>query len=250
MKPILFSTEMIRAILENRKKQTRRIIKPQPNKNDSWSCNDEKYYFSYPDGLEHYSIRSRYGIGDELWVRETWRIGAWRDGGRMAIDYAASPVTRTPWVTIPEDIDPDGEKFNYYWRGICDELQNKKIYPEVTGEYHWESGKAPLSWRPSIFMPRWAARIFLQVTDVRVERLQDISNANAKSEGADFWFSAHDGIKEHDYGTEYSGEYCPEEKRNYIKGFQILWDKLNAKRGYGWESNPWVFVIEFERIER
>lgn len=87
-------------------------------------------------------------------------------------------------------------------------------------------------WRPSIFMPREAARIFLRVTDVRVERLKEITEADAKKEGT-----------RHTYYNPHVTEF------SYKAGFAGLWDSINVKRGYGWETNPWVFVYKFERVE-
>lgn len=91
------------------------------------------------------------------------------------------------------------------------------------------------SWNPSIFMPRWASRITLEVTGVRAERVQDITEEDAKAEGV----ILHGGWNAND--TEYA--------INYRGGFSRLWDSINAKRGYGWDKNPWVWVIEFKRLD-
>jgi hypothetical protein len=91
-------------------------------------------------------------------------------------------------------------------------------------------------WRPSIFMPRWASRITLKITDVRVERLQDISEDSAMAEGAQKYGETPDGELLFDVGS-------------YRYGFKLLWDSINAKRGYGWDANPYVWVIEFRRVE-
>lgn len=177
MKPILFSTEMVKAILDGRKTMTRRVFK---------------------------SRTARYCIGDELWVRETW----------------------------------------------CE--RNAYMYEDNTSGYLYKADnfdEMDVKWRPSIFMPKEASRIFLKITDVRVEHLQDITNADAKSEGAEFWNLASDCKKESEFVTEYFGEYCHEEKRDYRKGFQILWDSINKKRGYSWDTNPIVLVYSFERMQ-
>ena len=94
--------------------------------------------------------------------------------------------------------------------------------------------EAGITWRPSIFMPRWASRIQLEITDVRVQRVNDISELDAIDEGAGATPTAH---------LEWDGE--PYE---YRKRFHELWDTINAKRGFGWDKNPWVWAITFKRI--
>ena len=94
-------------------------------------------------------------------------------------------------------------------------------------------------WKPSIFMPRWASRITLEIEDVRVERLQEITEEDAKAEG----------IFAYGYEAGLCGEGSIIELPTYIEPFMELWDSLNAKRGYGWAENPWVWVISFRRIE-
>lgn len=250
-KPILYSGEMVRAILDGRKTQTRRVIKNPP-----WLKMDDKSFYAgialgVSEGMEFENCP--YGRpGDRLWVREAWRPGAWRDDGRIAIDYKASPeLTNTPWVTIPDDFD--GKTFDDLWLEWTDELLNAGSIPDDEGYHHWEAGRSPLRWRPSIFMPRWASRITLQVTAVRVERVQDISEEDAIAEGLD---------------REWCSEFVPEtgmdvsgfDYRDYsdpsgitwtspLESFKTLWDSINAKRGYSWDSNPWVWVVEFEQVK-
>jgi len=185
-KPILFSTEMVRATLDGRKTQTRRVIKPQPGEHPD----DDGYVTSILN-------RCPYDVENTLWVRETWAI-------------------EDTYIIYRADLDN--------WS----HLKNVK-------------------WRPSIHMPREAARLFLLVKDVRVERLQDITEEDARAEG----FSPNDIITANlDLGTpvmscEYTGP--AETARN---SFRVTWDKLNAKYGYGWDANPWEWVISFERIEK
>lgn len=103
-----------------------------------------------------------------------------------------------------------------------------------------------MRWRPSIFMPRWASRITLEITDVRVERLQDIGESDAQAEGVkpELWYRPP-GKSEDDWrslGGDWDHIY-------YRNGFANLWNEINAKCGYSWESNPWVWVISFKRVE-
>ena len=198
MKAIIFSTVMVQAILDGKKTQTRRVIKPQPQfkpyKNDTfgipwWEWKGHKLLenlkgeLNKNGGITHYTP---YKPGDILWVRESFcRVLDERD---MKI-YVFYKV--------------DKEKYNpAYVKGI--------------------------KWNPSIHMPRTAARLFLRVTGVRAERLQEISGADAKAEG----------IQRSD--REMLDGVLYEEK------FVELWNSFNAKRGHGWETNPWVWVYDFE----
>jgi hypothetical protein len=177
-RPILFNGEMVRAILEGRKTQTRRVVKGQAL---DWleSAGFTPEYTSLPEnGLCPYGQP-----GDRLWVRETWARG-----------YVAQGCA---------------EFFVY---PVCD---NRTDY----------SGP----WKPSIHMPRAACRILLEVTGVRVERLQDISEADAEAEGVDFLRQMPDA----------------DETLSAKELYQCLWDSIHNS----WAANPWVWVIEFTRIE-
>ena len=184
MKPILFNTEMVRAILEGRKTVTRRPIKPQPSGELRRMGADSCYPGCFAANGENRVYQPPYMAGDVLYVRETW--------ARIAVS-------------------PDGHFFppgvNYYKAGPIEAPKNTMI-----------------KWRPSIHMPREAARIFLRVTGVRVERLQEIDDAGVVAEGLEI------------------GCY-----------FDELWNRTVKPKDryvYGWEANPWVWVIEFERISK
>jgi hypothetical protein len=209
--PIIFSGPMIRSILENRKTQTRRVAKliNQIAENHSgvrvwWKdgtvsmSREAMYTPSLREPFE--GIVCPYGApGDRLWVRETWipvHHGSYEVfdrkigfGDRPAIVYAADP-------------------------GVG--------YHEV-----WDNYKG--KWHPSIFMPRWASRITLEITEVRVQRVQEIENKDAVAEG----------IMVENPDADYYGAST---------AFKHLWDTINAKRGYGWESNPFCWVLTFKRV--
>ena len=197
MKPIIFNTPMVQAILEGRKTQTRRVIKPQPVKDDTFKgpywyeptvvnkdgeLGPGKPVFGISSTDGEWGIKSPYQPGDVLYVRETW-----------SRDESGEYVYRTNYGTTEDDSFP----------------------PSM------------FRWCPSIHMPREAARIFLRVTNVRVERVQDIT--------------AHDAIRE---GMESEIPF------DTVDEFKELWNNLNAKRGYGWDTNPWVWVVKFERISK
>lgn len=196
-RPILFSGSMIKAILEGRKIKTRRIVKPQP-----------------PEGFR-------------LWGRCIDEHASWTDhplqGEKGNIVRATCPYGKpgdTLWVR--ETFGP----------GFGDNPVPTLGYVayRADGEYPARL-KDTHVWRPSIFMPRWASRITLKITEVRAERLQDISEADAIAEGVTLperTVTHYDGIWKHHFRT--------------------LWDALNAKRGYGWDVDPWVWVIRFEKV--
>ena len=209
-RPILFSAEMVRAILEGQKTQTRRKMKPAKAKRPKrWLIDDAAV-----NGLV-----CPYGQpGDMLWVRETWAHyqtvnHVWRSEGR-AFDEVSDGL-----AGYRADGHDSIEDFRAHVRLMsgCD-LEHVIINGD--------------RWRPSIHMPRWASRITLRITDVRVERLQDISEDDARAEGCEpvGW------IDETDVGMS-----------SYREGFTRLWNTIN---GVGaWEANPWVWVIEFERVK-
>lgn len=208
--PILFKGEMVRAILDTRKTQTRRIIKPSPNpaaglNPDYADCSafynhkGEAVGYGFVDD-EGREFKCPYGKpGDRLWVRETW---------------AAIPADRpSGYWSNPKLIGKD------YWYKATDHL------PDWGGK-----------WKPSIHMPCRASRINLLVTDVRVERVQEISETDAIAEGIDVW---HDMYR-------CGPDSAPCWTRDAVVAFGWLWDSINAARGYSWESNPWVWVVEFQ----
>lgn len=188
-KPILFSAPMVNAILSGRKFQTRRVIKPQPPSNFRLWGKPIDNHFAWTDHPTQgekgqvINLDCPYQVGDLLWVRETWQ--AWSEFDSVSAD------------------------------GISMEARLRLNYPA-----NGNTWKAKL--RPSIFMPKWASRITLRVTNVRAQRLQDISEDDAAAEG----------IERH------SGPY--------ILDFARLWDSINGKRGYSWNSNSWTWTYTFE----
>lgn len=231
-RPILFSGPMVRAILGGRKTQTRRVISPQPkeswmlhqNKNTDWSQyykvnrwgKSEKYlWISHP--TENKEIACPYGApGDRLWVRETWATQFNErfhdEHGLPAPDYLVDSNSHEPVVVYAAD-------------GGFPML--------INGEFMAEHSH--VAWKPSIHMRRKASRISLEIKSVRVERLKSVSGFDARAEG--YPEETPDHRLMHDGG----GKAC----RRWFRG---EWDMLNAKRGYSWESNPWVWVIEFRKL--
>lgn len=231
-KPIIFSGESVRALLDGRKTQTRRVLKPQPERDiRAWSSVGSWFAPSWED--EDYDPRPGwrcpYGsIGYRLWVRETFCLEGDCDGEPPPRYSKGRPIRHC---------EDGGWAFPYY--KATDEPPELACVKPNCG--HREPGEPHCHWKPAIHMPRWASRITLEITRVRVERLQDITEEDAQAEGAMFFDGRplnHHGWR-HDYADVFETARL---------SYRHLWDSLNAKRGYGWERNPWVWVLEFKRV--
>lgn len=209
-KPILFNGAMIKAILAGTKLQTRRVIKNIPDgyhperfqdritREVVWCAISDKD--PHMTAVHHRNVfKCPYGVpGDLLWVRET--LIRWCEP--MSLDYPYYAADTTPVIQNKYANVSDGIRLSWSWKGNT---------------------------RPSIFMPKWACRLWLKVKSVRVERIQEISENDAICEGTqgggghpDFWVGA----------------------------FRDLWDSINKDRGYGWDVNPWCWKITFEKLEK
>lgn len=218
---ILFNAPMVRAVLDDSKTQTRRIAKltdaghvKEPGGHRRWHPGDPNARLACPYGQP----------GDRLWVREAWRIGAWcEDDEELAIDYLASAPEKTPWIEVPESA-----AFEKYWIQSSDDCIEAGVATDCNGDYHWEPGQSPCRKRPSIHMPRWVSRITLEIVSVRIERLQDISEADAIAEGAP-WSAC---------GSPQEG--------SHKAGYAALWESINGAGS--WDANPLVWVVEFKKV--
>ena len=194
-RPILFSAYMVRAILEGRKTQTRRVIKHVPaGTAHIWNDGAEWNVENAAKALWVGALRCPYGQpGDRLWVRETWQ--------------------------------QFGDTFAYF-------ATDTDVFPET-------------KWRPSIHMPRAASRILLEITDIRAQRLHDITEADAIAEGLHSVIpNGGPNTVYHDYQT---GIWLsPKMLNNPIASYRTLWEKINGSGS--WEQNPWVWVISFTPI--
>ncbi len=240
IKPILFNTEMVRAILDGRKTCTRRIAKGFIPDDALWGYTafTPKGYIScrgvYADGYGEGFYKLPYQPGDLLYVRETWGISNMDDESKMAyIVYRAS-----------EDQENEG----------CREVH----LPDEKFEKMYESmAESEPEWRPSIHMPKEAARIWLKVTDVRVKRLQKIDEDGVWDEGFRFTPPCLTRVSADGHTCDLDGpctsriKYCDMTMEELFG--RELWDKTIKKSDldrYGWDANPWVWVIEFERCEK
>lgn len=221
-RPILFNADMVRALLDGRKTQTRRIVKPQPPETHSFGGyvieassrkNEGKFKWGIKKGEYHFAdsiyVRCPYGQpGDRLWVRESfWGCDLPGYGDQPCVVY-------------------DNE-----WQG-------KEYKPEQPRPWARKFGRIP-----SIHMPKDCSRILLEIVSVRVERLQDISEADAMAEGIDL----PEGETYRDYAVKpednegHDYYFCPQDS------FISLWEKINGLESC--KANPWVWVVEFKRVE-
>ena len=241
--PIIFSTEMVKSILEGRKTMTRRVIKPQLEDGDlghywwkgDWSTfggrhagvidygrkgNDEPTWT-----LEEVITHCPYGqVGDRLIVRESHRLTKYKQDGET-------------WVKAEYrmEVDGDGGVRHFKWADISKKQKDRLARIRTWGK-----------WRPSRFMYRFLARITLEITNIRVERLQEITYSDARAEGILSFNREHPDPANGGVGYNRGALGLPMRYES-TAAFMDLWDSLNAKRGYSWESNPFVWVIEFKR---
>ena len=227
-KPILFNTEMVVAILDNKKTVTRRIVKFKGTKNPNWTGYVKDGLNLYNGNNEVCNEKPPYNVGDILYVRETW---CWCPCWDCGMDTS---------------------------EGCCDETAHKfyNIKRKEWGCYgykaSWELNSPPCDrWYPSILMPKVVARIFLRVKDVKVEQLQDIVTGDYKTP---LNINAEGMYKPCCNCTHINGDcnhFISQNDCKLLSEFKNLWDSTIKKPDidrYGWKANPWVWVIEFERI--
>jgi len=229
--PILFPAEMIQAIHAGRKTVTRWVMKPQPpesliNKITRWE-NQPRGWFGFQGDKELWPYRGfgqtqdpvvkpKYQVCDLLWVKEGWRCTGggserniiYKADGDTAMSFCGIDDGRESILHVPEDYWAEWDRLVYKTRKSCE-------------------------WRSPLFMPKWAVRTWLEVISVRPERLQDITEEDCIREGIEL--DDNDIIAAHAKG-----------KLPALYAFIKLWDSINAKRGYSWDSNPWVWRIEFK----
>ena len=222
-RPILFSSPMVRAILEGRKTQTRRVVKPQPDSAKGWLYPQKMHGFTpegrpfgnwlewrmvgedYPD-TPNDSFFCPYGQpGDQLWVKETWRpVSAWQGSiSGCEIEYRA-----------------DGAK---------------KAFAKV-----WSVPKYKQPWKPSIHMFKDVSRITLEITGIRVERLQDISKEDSVFEGIE--------VYELEEANTTTARFGDAHRYTAKEAYRDLWESINGPGS--WDANPYVWVVEFKRINQ
>ncbi|HGN8973586.1 TPA: hypothetical protein ACK1R2_001607 [Klebsiella pneumoniae] len=240
---MIFNSEMVRAILDGRKTQTRRIMKVQPESNqlglllitDSTKHSDiGKYHWAESNATGNH-VRSKLfsspfgAVGERIWVRETWATLGNEDG--CCIDWEGNLCKG------------DERSAARIYRASCEQRPGDYGLWSIPDDAYWKphtkEHKFEGAWRPSIHMPRWASRILLEITDVRVERLNAISEEDARAEGII------------DGGCLNCGEPepcgCANPEPDATDAFAYLWQSIYGQDN--WNANPWVWVIEFKRVE-
>lgn len=231
-RPVLFSAPMVRAILDGTKTQTRRIMKPQleivnvEGLFQSWALPMKgNRHLLYPNAKQQVLDKCPYGKpGDRLWVRESWQCLL--EAHNCKVGYAATPDN---------------------WKNIDLEMLTQEQDEQA---WHWAK---KVGCAPSIHMPRWASRILLEILGVRVERLNDISEQDAKAEGLKaiskdgetikYGIPDRDGLP----GNDDLGWSWTDWKSSPVKAYSQLWERINGNGS--WDENPWVWVVDFKRIE-
>lgn len=234
-RPILFSGPMVRAILSGAKSVTRRIVKPQPILCE-YACG-HSLNGQMIEGNPAVLVQCPYGVpGDRLWVRETW----------------------AHYQTVNHILHSGGRAFDEVSDGLAgyradghDTIEDFRDHIRMMNGYDLE--KVIINgdrWRPSIHMPRWASRITLEITGVRVERLQEITEEDARAEGVELGLIRTGLAYVPSMRTHSDERYFDHARllRGYRGAFAALWDRINGKRA-SWESNPFVWAIEFNRVE-
>lgn len=248
-RPILFSAPMVRAILDGRKTQTRRVVK-YPRSTGAFVCvNCGGGWWPYVS-IDGESLIDRNGnespmgcpfgkVGDRLWVRETFAIE--NDREYVYESFHKLPTDGRPIRTIgAEDEDEDDDLHHLIPRYRATEPDTILEIREVDSDDPFDQ----MVWTPSIHMPRWASRITLEITDVRVQRLQEISEEDAKAEGSylDRCSCMPRSEDRSPLRASFQLEWC------HVHGqeFSYLWKSINGKES--WDANPWVWALTFKRV--
>ena len=249
-RPILMCAEMVRATLEDRKTNTRRVMMPQPEHLQHYVFRGKVLYegehrmwcwkdlvldniWDFPNGDDRKELAGAcpYGApGDQLWVKESWGIG----GARLVdpcLNYQADGAQR-PVI-----------RMNGEWRIGGHRPTNTDLLAPGDG------------WRNAMFMPRWASRITLEISEVRVQRLQEISGKDSDAEGCRVlcdpeghpFLCISDKLRPHVFSPKKWEDWNEDDYLRFE--FARLWDSINAKRGFSWEANPWAWAITFKRVQ-
>lgn len=239
-RPLLFSGPMVRGLLAGTKTQTRRLPKYPLNAPegdwyaDRYNKTDEWCFWERVDGQDTGRCTTplfknpKAEVGEVIWVRETTRVLGWGHLGEVRLEYAADGAVLERQIPIFGEDSWMWERWNNRMCELSERLGGKYV---SDGNINLPDG-VQFPRTPSILMPRWACRLRLEVTDVRLERLQDISEADAQAEGAvqrsEMWPAQ------------------PELNGTYRLGFRHLWESINGKEN--WQANPWVWVYTFKAV--
>lgn len=210
-KPITFSTPMVQAILDGRKSMTRRVVKSSMVQDTPW----DELPRSMNTPPHHHENDGKFYVEFQSEVDDTKHY-------EIKCPYQVGDVLWVKEIWTQLDMD---------YRVVTGKLDITE-FKGCPIAYKTDGGPERVFWRSSRFMPRAASRLFLKVKNIRIERLQDITAKDIRAEGLT-------SMAVHCLDYEIA-----------VKEWQLLWDKLNSKRGFGWDNNPWCWVVEFERVEK
>ncbi|HBR3649333.1 hypothetical protein [Klebsiella pneumoniae] len=233
---MIFNGEMVRALLDGRKTQTRRPIKWKQTRFTEIGEREDGSKWPWSEDAEHacdFWHPCPFGaVGDRIWVRETWATLGNEDG--CCVDWEGNLCKG------------DERSAARIYRASCEQRPGDYGLWSIPDDAYWKphtkEHKFEGAWRPSIHMPRWASRILLEITDVRVERLNAISEEDAEAEGIDME-ALYDSQDCYDCIADHNMTGRP----TVTGAFKYLWESIYGEEG--WKSNPWVWVIEFKRVE-
>lgn len=241
-KPIIFSADMVKTILDGKKTMTRHLVKFKDFTTDGITplhieLVEGRYcLFNERNGWLIGYPKCPYGkIGDRLWVREAYTVTGWNhDDGSVYIKYLADGREQY----FDNETDEMECAIDSLVNSVCKELDKRKV-PMLNDEaYDCSLDENKPRNRSPMSMPRFASRILLEITEIRIERLQDISEQDCEKEGFRFLPATRICFQPNNNNGS----------NNYKSIFGKYWDTLNTKKGYQWASNPWVWVIEFKKV--
>lgn len=242
--PMLFNAAMIQALLDGRKTETRRIFwarkdLPPPH---TITVTEGDYILRWHSGLRH-DYKPRTQVGDLIWVKENYRIGAWRTeqwargngecDGDVAVDYTADGYARKEWLNSG---NPD-MMLRLINQSRDDAEKSCRLNPNAEFQYRWSPGESPCRIRPSIHMPKAFSRLTLRVTSFDIERLHDIDDAGAIAEGI---YETYPGLWDHSKNQTAF--------KDPINAYRDLWNHINGPDA--WTENPWVTVTRYEVLRQ
>ena len=248
-KGILFTSWSIPKIQDRTKTQTRRCQGLEEiNKNpDKWELlgegiNKGYWRFEHKDRLDYRLVKCPYGeVGSTLYIKETWRIIGWWEGEPYYLEYRDSKKMEEPG----DSSNYDEDKYSDYARQCDDDCIEAGIKAREDGCFEFNEGQViPTRWRSSLFMPRFASRINLEITEIRAEKLQNISEEDAIAEGIQLFKVGLPPCISDIYATDWPNPILGDTARS---AFRNLWISINGKK-HPWDNNDWCWSISFRRI--
>jgi hypothetical protein len=247
MKPVqtyrslIFDGALIPGVIAGTVGVTSRVINPQPQGSKTWlSAFTSKPDLFYPDSFDAYPkvLRCPFRVGEKRYIKEAWRPWGWRDDAPITIEYRNGSRRAETGADSPEYED--------WYARIAEtatlECARKSVPQDSEGCYRWQ-GDNPLAWRSPLFLPRYCARTWFEITGVKPARCREITEEEAEASGIK-------GLGEYRRNILLFQGWTKERLAKLtINQYKSLWDRLNARRGFPWDSNPWVWRCAFRLCE-